>query len=111
MRDRGVTGYAKELLDPGHVRDVRVVADVWVDRSAQHGHGDIIFRASQLSLGYEGDDPKLGTDFFLGYSLQLHGDGIVLARHDYDAETLVRSTAPFRLGGGHHVVLEVGVFH
>lgn len=111
VRERGVTGYAKELLAPGHMRDVRVVADVWVDRSAQHGHGDVIFRASQLSLGYEGDDPRLGADFFLGYSLQLHGDKIVLARHDYDQKVLVQSTAPFHLGGVHHVVIEARGSH
>ena len=77
-----------------------------LEAKAELGHGDILFRASQLALGYEGDEPKLGTNFLLGYSVQLHADQVVLARHDYNETVVARSSIPFALGGTHHV--EIG---
>jgi hypothetical protein len=48
----------------------------------------IIFRASELSLGGEGDDKELGINFFIGYCVSLERHRVVLTRHRYDEKEL-----------------------
>lgn len=48
----------------------------------------LIFRASELSEGGEGDDKELGINYLIGYSVSLERDRIVLARHRYDEREL-----------------------
>jgi hypothetical protein len=82
------SGYGKSILAPETYDDVTLSATLRIRLNSADSHGDILFRATQLSEGGEGDDTRLGIDFLLGYSVQLHRDRIVLARHDYDEQML-----------------------
>ncbi|HHU03877.1 MAG TPA: family 43 glycosylhydrolase [Fastidiosipila sp.] len=50
----------------------------------------VIFHASELSDGGEGDDKELGKNFFIGYSVMIENDSIALYKHRYDEEELDR---------------------
>jgi hypothetical protein len=101
--DQSQAGWGKHLVDASPWADVSVTAEVTVEFEAADGHADLLLRASQLAEGGEGDDPVLGTDFLLGYSVQLHPDRIVLARHAYDNRVL--ATAEVAVGDGPHTLL------
>lgn len=97
----GLAGWAKEPIGPGTWDDCRIDVSAAVEFAEDDGHADVLFRAGQFADGGEGDDPVLGTDFLLGYSLQIHRDRVVLARHRYDAVTIadaVTDTARFAAG-------------
>lgn len=66
---------------------------------------DLIFRASELSYGEEGNDARVGHNFFLGYSVQLSANRVVLARHSYDERVLTEADAALSPGVPHVVVL------
>lgn len=51
----------------------------------------VLFRASQLSDGGEGDDRELGTDFFIGYRVSVSAEGVSLWKHRYDRILLARA--------------------
>jgi hypothetical protein len=90
--DETASGTGKRLL-AGPYDDAVITAHVSIGLAPQ-GHADLIFRASQLSEGGEGDDTVLGRNFLLGYSVQLHHDRVVLARHDYDERILAEHPTP-----------------
>ncbi len=98
-----VRGHDKRLVSGERFGDLCLEAELSVDRAAADGHGDLVVRASQLSLGYEGDDARLGSDFLLGYSVQVHGDRVVLARHDYDTTVLAQWAGELDLFAPLHV--------
>lgn len=87
-------GWGKRLLDDATWADVELSASLGVGIDAPGGHADLLLRASRLSEGGEGDDARLGIDFLLGYSVQLHADRIVLARHAYDSRVLASCELP-----------------
>ena len=86
-------GTGKRLIT-GPYDDAAITASVSVEFEVQQGHADIVLRAKQLSEGGEGDDTVLGRNFLLGYSVQLHHDRVVLARHDYDERVLAEHRTP-----------------
>lgn len=49
----------------------------------------IIFRASELSDGGEGDDKRMGINFFIGYCVSLQNNTVVLTKHRYDEKILL----------------------
>ena len=55
-----------------------------------YGEIGVIFRASKLSLGGEGNDEQLGINFFIGYSLSVKNNALILAKHKYDKKELVK---------------------
>lgn len=81
------SGFEKRAVAEGAYDDLTVTAELSVT-ARPGGHGDLLLRASQLSEGGEGDDTRLGIHFLLGYSVQLHADRVVLARHGYDERVL-----------------------
>lgn len=88
FEDERAFGFGKRALGGGVWDDVAVMATVSVGFDGADAHADLLVRASQFAEGGEGDDTCLGIDFFLGYSIQLHRDRVVLARHDYDERVL-----------------------
>lgn len=102
-----VTGAGKQVLAAAGWSDYRVEAVLDVTVTDVGGHGDLIVRAGHLADGFEGNDPVLGIDFLLGYSVQLHPDRVVLARHDYDETVLARHDAPLDLSVPHRVTVTV----
>lgn len=93
-------GYGKRILADGVWTDFTLEATVTVRPEAPDGHGDLIFRATQLSEGGStGADTVLGTDFLLGYSAQVGAGGLVLARHDYDTKVLANAPLEFEPAG------------
>jgi len=52
----------------------------------------IMFRASELSEGGEGNDKRLGINFFIGYCISLEKDRIVLTKHRYNKRELISKT-------------------
>jgi hypothetical protein len=81
------SGFEKCVVTTEVYDDVTVIAEISVD-PRPGGHGDVLVRAREFSEGGEGDDARLGINFLLGYSVQLHADRVVLARHDYDEQVL-----------------------
>lgn len=86
--DESLDGWGKRLLGKSTWADVELVVRLSVAIEQPGGHADLLLRASQLAEGGEGDDPRLGIDFLLGYSVQLHADRLVLARHAFDTRIL-----------------------
>lgn len=84
-----LSGTDKAAAETALASDGIIEATLRAELHQPGSHADLLFAASQLADGGEGDDPVLGTNFFLGYSLQLHRDRIVLARHAYDERVLV----------------------
>jgi len=84
------SGWGKTILDPRIRDDVTITANLSFAPTAPGGHADLLLRATQLSEGGEGGDTRLGTHFLRGYSVQLHDDRIVLARHAYDERVLAQ---------------------
>lgn len=80
------SGTGKLTTGPSLVGDWELAATVQVELRSPDGHADLLFCASELAEGGEGDDADLGFDFLLGYSLQFHDDRVVLARHAYDEQ-------------------------
>lgn len=101
------SGWGKRLLDPRTRDDATISATITFDPTASGGHADLLLRASQLSEGGEGDDTRLGIDFFRGYSVQLHVDRVVLARHAYDERVLAVREAPIEVGRPHVLAVRV----
>ena len=97
----------KEVLAATGWTDYTVRATVEVTLTEADGHGDVLLRATQLAEGFEGNDPVLGIDFLLGYSVQLHRDRVVLARHAYDEQVLATLAAELDLAVPHRVVATV----
>lgn len=87
-------GWGKTILDRRAWDDVTVSATAVFTPGASGGHADVLLRATQLSEGGEGDDTRLGIHFLRGYSVQLHADRIVLARHAYDEHVLAEHVGP-----------------
>jgi hypothetical protein len=100
------SGFEKRVVDSRAYDDLTVAAELSVDPEPG-GHGDLLLRASELSEGGEGDDTRLGIHFLLGYSVQLHADRIVLARHGYDERVLAEwaLASPVVPGSRHRLVV------
>ncbi len=94
LTGNGVSDTGKCLVDSGPWEDVTVEAALSVHPTKTGGHGDLLLRASQLADGGEGDDPVLGRDFLLGYSVQVRRNRLVVARHDYDEKVLAEAPLP-----------------
>lgn len=104
VADERSAGTGKRLLT-GPVDDATITARVSFELESPLGHADLVLRASQLSEGGEGNDPVLGADFLLGYTVQLHGDRVVLARHDYDERILGERRLPVEQSSEHVLVV------
>lgn len=98
-------GYGKRLIDDGTWDDVDVDATLSVELGPGDAHADLLLRATQLAEGGEGDDTRLGIDFLLGYSVQLHRDRVVLARHAYDERVLAAHPTTIAPGAPHRIHL------
>ncbi|MCU1416831.1 MAG: glycoside hydrolase family 43, partial [Schumannella sp.] len=101
ISDVSIAGFGKQLLGDATWDDVIVDATVTVEFGTGDSHADLLLRATELAEGGEGDDTRLGIDFVLGYSVQLHPDRLVLARHAYDERVLAT----------HPVAIDPGVPH
>ena len=88
VSDERLEGFGKRVLGAGTWDDLIAEATVSVAFEDGPSHADLLLRATQLAEGGEGDDTRLGIDFLLGYSVQLHRDRVVLARHAYDERVL-----------------------
>ncbi|MGN6503743.1 MAG: hypothetical protein ACTHKX_12700, partial [Pseudolysinimonas sp.] len=93
-RDLTLEGFGKMLVDSATWDAFDLEATVVTGFADAASHADLLLRATQLSEGGEGDDTVLGIDFLLGYSVQLHRDRVVLARHAYDEQVLVSHPVP-----------------
>lgn len=79
----------------------------WAKQCAKEIHGDlrcdaaweivpcepdwqagVLMHASELADGGEGDDPVLGSDFFIGYRVSVDAVSLSLWKHRYDARML-----------------------
>lgn len=92
--DERQSGWGKRRLGDETWDDVELTARLAIAFDAGTGHADLLLRATQLAEGGEGDDSRLGIDFLLGYSVQLHQGRIVLARHAYDTTVLASCATP-----------------
>lgn len=97
-RDAAIAGYGKTIVDPVIRADADIEATMAFTATEEGGHGDLLLRAGSLSEGGEGDDTRLGVNFLLGYSVQVHADRVVLARHDYDERVLASARLDAQAG-------------
>lgn len=98
-------GHGKRLLGDATWDDVTLDATVTVFFGDDDSHADLLLRASQFAEGGEGNDPVLGIDFLLGYSVQLHRDRVVLARHAYDERVLAAHPVSIDESASHRIHL------
>ena len=91
--------------------DADIEAEITVALTTETGHGDLLIRASQMAEGGEGDDPRLGFDFFVGYSVQLRPSGVTLARHAYDERVVAEAARPLDLGRPQRVAVSLRGSH
>ncbi|MGE3448407.1 MAG: family 43 glycosylhydrolase [Microbacteriaceae bacterium] len=94
FEDQAASGTGKRILADDRWGDFTLTATVSFSLDSPNSHADLLLRASQLSEGGEGDDARLGIDFLLGYSVQLHHDRVLLARHAYDQRILAEYAMP-----------------
>lgn len=73
--------------------DGEFTARFQVAGKGQDWQAGVLFRASQLADGGEGDDRRLGTNFFIGYRVSLSQQGIRLWKHRYDERLLIENAA------------------
>lgn len=92
------SGWGKTILDARIRDDATITATVHFTPTGPGGHADLLLRATQLSEGGEGGDTRLGIHFLRGYSVQLHADRVVLARHAYDERVLAESATTLESG-------------
>jgi hypothetical protein len=105
IEGESLEGHGKRVLGHESWDDVTVEATVVVGFDEGPSHADLLLRATQLSEGGEGDDTRLGIDFLLGYSVQLHPDRVVLARHAYDEHVLASHPVPIDPSAPHQLRL------
>ncbi len=103
--DERLDGFAKRTLGDGTWDELVAEATVTVAFEDGPSHADLLLRATQLAEGGEGDDTRLGIDFLLGYSVQLHRDRVVLARHAYDERVLATHRLPIDSATPHQLRL------
>lgn len=102
--DVSLSDYDKTLVR--HTRPGPFSARATVQWSDQpDARADLLFCASELAYGDEGNDPRAGHDFFLGYSVQLSADRVVLARHSYSERVLAEASADLTPGAPHVIVV------
>lgn len=94
IAEASAAGWGKSVLDLREWDDVVVSATMAFTPGSRDGHADVLLRATQLSEGGEGDDARLGIHFLRGYSVQLHIDRVVFARHAYDERVLAEHVGP-----------------
>ncbi|MCW5954910.1 MAG: hypothetical protein KIT69_21860, partial [Propionibacteriaceae bacterium] len=87
------SGTGKLLIPRSTTGDWDLTATVLIGFDSPDGHADLLFCAGELAEGGEGDDPTLGIDFLLGYSLQFHHRRVLLARHAYDERPVAQRDA------------------
>jgi len=88
VTDESLSGAGKRLLGPQRWDGITLTATVSFTLGTPDAHADLLLRASQLSEGGEGADAVLGINFLIGYSVQMHADRVVFARHAYDERVL-----------------------
>ena len=72
---------------------------------------DVIFLATELAYGEEGDDARVGHNFFLGYSVQVSSTKVVLARHSFDERVLASTNVALTPSTPHVVAISFSGGH
>ncbi len=90
--------YGKYLFGSPWMSSTRIEAVIRRNQLAAGGSFGLVFRATESSEGGEGRDRVLGIDFFLGYSLMISSNTIILSKHRYDRETLAACSHSLPLG-------------
>ncbi|MDD3818277.1 MAG: glycoside hydrolase family 43 protein [Actinomycetota bacterium] len=76
---------------------------------SEHASIGIIFRASELSDGGEGDDKRLGINFFIGYCISLEYNRVVLTRHRYDEKELLSKKINYCCADIHNLNIQIDI--
>lgn len=87
--------------------DGTVEAELRFARFSENGTAGILFRATELAEGGEGDDPKLGIDFFNGYFLGLQPNRLFITKNSYEEKIISEVTGSWDLSVPHRIRLEV----
>lgn len=72
--------------------EVKIHADFQIADRSENWQAGVLFRGSQFADGGEGNDKKLGTNFFIGYRVCASDGKIQLWKHRYD-ETLLQEAS------------------
>lgn len=84
--------------------DVKIHVGLQIARRSENWQAGVLIRGSQFADGGEGQDKKLGTNFFIGYRVCVSEGKIQLWKHRYD-ETLLQEAA---METGDYVSFDVG---
>lgn len=79
--------YGKMLCGDIQWQDYTVEASFTAE-IGEEGSAGIMLRVTEPAEGGEGEDPILGIDFFLGYTVSVSNGWLQIARHRYDREIL-----------------------
>ena len=79
--------YGKALCGDTQWHDYTAEAEFTAD-IGEEGSAGIMLRVTEPAEGGEGEDPVLGIDFFLGYTVSVSDGWLRIARHRYDREIL-----------------------
>lgn len=95
-----LNGYGKRLAGNTVWSNYTVSAALLVE-CGENGNAGILLRVTEPSEGGEGADLVLGVDFFIGYSVSLTGEELVIMRHRYDEKVLGRCPYPMEADEEH----------
>lgn len=83
----------KAVADMPEVSDFTASLSIAALLQAPGAEAGLLFRASELAKGGEGEDERLGINFFIGYCASLKDGCLVLTKHRYDSRELARVPA------------------
>jgi len=82
--------YQKEYIGEDGMGDYIVEAQMRAEPCSEEGAAGVMFRVTEPSEGGEGDDRKLGINFFIGYCVSWKKGCLILSKHRYDEVELAR---------------------
>ena len=78
----------KAVINMPQVSDLKATLSFKTCSADKDSEAGMIFRATELARGGEGDDELLGINFFIGYSISVRKNRLVLSKHKYNKEDL-----------------------
>jgi len=101
--------YDKQCLDSIDLHKFEAKLKFITCPQSENASVGIIFRASELSDGGEGDDKRLGINFFIGYCISLEHDRVVLTKHRYDEKELLSKKINYSNAKKHNLCVRTDV--
>ena len=106
LEGKELKGYGKKLTGSTWWSDYTVSAELTVSCEEQ-GSAGLLLRVKEPSEGGEGDDPVLGADFFIGYSVSFTGKELMIIKHRYNEEIMKSCPFPTEPGETYQLLVKM----